>query len=123
VQPYIGGLKSWMFIPSFSVFGANLAVARLTTEFWAMLSLLFFMLGLRLWLGSGSAIIGGALLALDPACFFLGILDWGAAVPALLCRCLAFYLGSVWWRKRNVVCLLLAGFFIGLGVFNKIDLL
>lgn len=122
VQPYIGGLKSWMFIPSFSVFGANLAVARLTTAFWTMLSLLFFMLGVRVWLGSAPAIIGGALLAFDPACFFLGVLDWGAAVPSLLCRCLAFYFGSIWWRNRNIVCLLLAGFFLGVGVFNKIDL-
>jgi len=122
VQPYIGGLKSWMFVPSFSLFGATLAVARLTTAFWAMLSVMFFMLGIRLWFGTGPAIIGGALLTLDPTCFFLGILDWGAAVPALLCRCLAFYLASVWSRNRSVVCLLLAAFFLGLGVFNKIDL-
>ena len=123
VQPYIGGLKSWMFIPSFSLFGANLAVARLTNVFWAVLSLLFFMLGVRLWLGTAPAIVAGALLALDPTCFFLGILDWGAAVPALLCRCLAFYCASVWWRNRNVAGLLLAGFFLGVGVFNKIDIL
>jgi hypothetical protein len=62
------------------------------------------------------------LLTLDPACFFLGVLDWGAAIPALFCRCLAFYFGSVWWWKRNTVSLLLAAFFLGLGVFNKIDL-
>jgi hypothetical protein len=123
VQPYIGALKSWIFIPSFSLFGANLAVARLTTAFLAIVSLLFFMLGVKRWLGSGAAIVGGTLLALDPTCFFLGILDWGAAVPALLCRCLAFYLGSVWWQNRSLVCFLLAGFFLGLGVFNKIDLL
>src|SRR5262249_52025148 len=36
---------------------------------------------------------------------------------------LAFYFGSVWWRSRNAGCLLLAGLFLGLGVFNKIDLL
>jgi hypothetical protein len=123
VQPYIGALKSWLFIPAFSLFGANLAVSRLTTAFLASLAILFFMLGVRKWLGTGPAILSGIMLALDPAWFFLGILDWGAAVPALLCRCLAFYLGSVWWQNRSVVSLMFAGFFLGLGVFNKIDLL
>jgi 4-amino-4-deoxy-L-arabinose transferase-like glycosyltransferase len=112
-----------MLIPAFTVFGANLAVLRLTSVFWAMLAVLFFMLGTRRWLGTWPAIVGGILLTLDPAWFFLSVLDWGAAVPALFCRCLAFYFGSVWWRNRNVGSLLAAGLFLGLGVFNKIDLL
>jgi 4-amino-4-deoxy-L-arabinose transferase-like glycosyltransferase len=70
VQPYIGALKSWMFIPSFSLFGANLAIARLTTAFLAIVSLLFFILGVKRWLGSGAAILGGALFALDRHGFF-----------------------------------------------------
>jgi hypothetical protein len=123
VQPYLGALKCWMLIPAFTVFGASLAVLRLTSVFWAMLAVLLFMLGIRRWLGTWPAIAGGVLLTLDPAWFFLGVLDWGAAVPALFCRCLAFYFGSVWWRNRNAGCLLLAGLFLGLGVFNKIDLL
>jgi hypothetical protein len=123
VQPYIGALKCWMFIPTFSLFGTNLAVLRLTTVFWAIATVLFFMLGMRRCLGGVPAMAAGTLLMLDPSWFFVSILDWGAAVPALLCRCLAFYLGSVWWRNRSVVCLLLGGFFLGLGAFNKIDLL
>jgi hypothetical protein len=81
------------------------------------------MLAIRRCLDSVPAMVAGAMLILEPSWFFLSVLDWGAAVPALLCRCLAFYLGSVWWRNRSVVCLLLAGFFLGLGAFNKIDLL
>ena len=123
VQPYLGALKCWMLIPAFTVFGSSLAVLRLTSLFWAMLAVLFFMLGIRRWLGTWPAIAGGVMLTLDPAWFFLGVLDWGAAVPALFCRCLAFYFGSVWWRNRNAGCLLLAGLFLGLGVFNKIDFL
>ncbi len=123
VQPYLGALRCWMLIPSFTVFGPDRAVLRLTSLFWAMVAVLFFMLGIRRWLGAWPAMVGGLLLTLDPAWFFLGVLDWGAAVPALLCRCLAFYFGSVWWRNRNTASLLLAAFFLGLGVFNKIDLL
>ena len=122
VQPYIGALKCWMLIPAFTVFGANLAALRLTSLFWAMLAVLFFMLGVRRWLGTWPAIAGGVLLAFDPGWFFLSVFDWGAAVPALVCRCLAFYFGSVWWRNRKDGCLFLAGLFLGFGVFNKIDL-
>jgi hypothetical protein len=112
-----------MLIPAFTVFGPSLAVLRLTSVFWAMLAVLFFMLGIRRWLGTWPAIAGGVLLTLDPAWFFLGVLDWGAAVPALFCRCLAFYFGAVWWRNRDAGSLVLAALFLGLGVFNKIDLL
>ena len=44
-QAYLGALKSWMLIPSFSLFGPTLAVLRSTTVFWAAIALLFLMLG------------------------------------------------------------------------------
>lgn len=121
VQPYLGALKCWMLIPAFALFGPNVAVLRLTTLFWAMLTILCFMLGVRRWLGTWPAIVGGVLLGLDPGWFFLGLLDWGAAVPGLLCRCLAFYLFSVWWQTRQAASLVLAAASLGVGVFNKID--
>jgi hypothetical protein len=123
VQPYLGALKSWMLIPSFALFGSNVAVLRLTNLFWALLALLVFMLVVRRSLGLRAALIAGLLLIADPNYFFLGALDWGAAIGALLCRCLAFWLGLLWWRRRNVAYLFLAGLFLGLGVFNKVDFL
>jgi hypothetical protein len=75
VRPYLGALECWMLIPAFTVFDASLAVLRLTSLFWAMLAVLFFMLGIRRGLGTWPAIAGGVLLALDPAWFFLGVLE------------------------------------------------
>jgi glycerol-3-phosphate acyltransferase PlsY len=111
VQSYYGALKSWLLIPPVAVCGATLAVLRLTSLACALVALLFFVLAVRLWLGLAAAIVAGALFVADPSCFFLGLLDWGPAIPPLLCRCAAFYFALVWWRTRKAGYLLLASFF------------
>jgi Dolichyl-phosphate-mannose-protein mannosyltransferase len=121
VQSYYGALKSWLLIPPFAVFGPTLAVLRLTSLACALVALLFVVLAVRLWLGLPAAIVAGALFVTDPSCFFLGLLDWGPAIPPLLCRCAAFYFVLVWWRTRKAGCLLAASFFLGLGLFHKAD--
>jgi hypothetical protein len=121
VQSYYGALKSWLLIPPIAVFGAKLAVLRLTSLAYALLALLFFVLAVRLWLGFAPAIIVGVLLVADPSFFFLSVLDWGPAIPPLLCRCAAFYFALVWWRTEKQRYLFLASFFLGLGLFHKVD--
>jgi len=121
VQFYLGALKSWMLMPALALFGSSLAVLRLTSLVWALLSALVFMLGVRRWLGLQAGIVAGAVLMVDPTFFFLGLLDWGAAISALFCRCAAFYLIVIWWQRRSAFFLFLAGLFLGLGVFNKVD--
>ena len=121
VQPYLGALKSWMLMPAFSLFGINVAVLRATNLCWALVALLLFLLTTWRWLGVRAALIAGAVLATDPTYFFLGVLDWGAAVPSFVCRCACFYLIVLWWRHRRAGQLFFAAFFGGLGLFNKID--
>jgi hypothetical protein len=121
VQSYYGALKSWLLIPPVAVWGATLAVLRLTSLACALVALLFFVLAVRLWLGLAAAIVAGALFVTDPTCFFLGPLDWGPAIPPLLCRCAALYFAVVWWRTRKAGYLLSASFFLGLGLFHKAD--
>jgi hypothetical protein len=121
VQSYYGALKSWLLIPPVAVWGATLAVLRLTSLAYALIALLFFMLAARLWLGLPAAIVAGVLFATDPSFFFLSLLDWGPAIPPLLCRCAAFFFALVWWRTRKAGNLLLASFFLGLGLFHKAD--
>jgi hypothetical protein len=121
IQTYLGALKSWMLIPAFKLFGSSMSVLRSAELFWALIALLFFMLGTSRWLGLPAALTAGPLLALDPTYFFLSVLDWGAAVPSFLCRCVAFYLAVLWWRNRQSRYAFFAGAFAGLGFFNKID--
>ena len=121
VQSYLGALKCWLLIPGFQLFGNTVAALRGSNLFWGCIALLFFMLGTRRWLGLRVALIAGALLAFDPAHFFLCIVDWGVAVPSFLCRCIAFFLAVVWWQRRRAPYLFFAALFAGLGFFNKID--
>lgn len=121
VQSYLGALKSWMLIPAFYLFGPTLAVLRATTLFWAQLALLFLMLGAWRWLGLGTAIIAGALLAFDPNFFFLSLLDWGVAIPSFLCRCACFCFAIRWSQQPKLRDAFLVGLFAGLGFFNKVD--
>jgi Dolichyl-phosphate-mannose-protein mannosyltransferase len=121
IQLYLGALKSWMLMPGLGLFGSSVVVLRATNLLWGLVALLFFMLGAWRWLGLRIALFGGSLLALDPTYFFLCLWDWGSAVPSFFCRCLCFYLIVVWWRRRQARYVFLAGFFAGLGFFNKID--
>ena len=121
VQTYLGALKSWMLIPGFQIFGSTFAVLRGSNIFWQLIALLFLMLAARRWFGPGTAIIAGALLALDPTYFFVSTLDWGVAAPSFVCRCACFYFAICWNQNRKIWHAFLAGLFAGLGFFNKAD--
>ena len=121
IQFYLGALKSWILIPAFSLFGPTIATIRLTSLGCGLLALLLFMLAVRRWIGLGASLVAGVILLFDPAFFFLGVLDWGAAIPAFFCRCVAFYLIVVWSQNGKARYLLSASVFLGLGIFNKVD--
>src|SRR5256714_7244034 len=121
VQTYLGALKSWMLIPAFQIFGSTFAVLRGSNHFWQLMALLLLMLGARRWLGFGTAIIAGILLAFDPTYFFVSVLDWGVAVPSFVCRCACFYFAVCWHQNRKTWRAFLVGLFAGLGFFDKAD--
>jgi hypothetical protein len=120
VQAYLGALKCWMLIPAFKIFGTTMAVLRASNLFFCATALLIFMLWTWRLLGLAEALLAGLLLALDPAFFFLGVLDWGSLLPSLLCRFTGFFLVLIAWR-RQAQWALFAGVVLGLGFFNKID--
>jgi hypothetical protein len=121
VQPYLGALKCWLLIPVFKLFGSTMAVLRGANLFFCATALLIFMLWSWRLLGLAAALLAGLLLAMDPAFFFLGALDWGSLLPSLLCRFTGFLLVLLAWRRPSAGLALAAGFVLGLGFFNKID--
>ncbi|HEY1490833.1 MAG TPA: hypothetical protein VGF90_07320 [Verrucomicrobiae bacterium] len=121
VQPYLGALKCWLLIPVFKIFGSSLVVLRAENLFFCATALLIFMLWTWRLLGLAEALLAGILLALDPAFFFLGVLDWGSLLPSLLCRFTGFLLVLLAWRRQSACLALAAGLVLGLGFFNKID--
>jgi hypothetical protein len=123
IQNYLGALKSWMLIPAIAAFGPKLSVLRYTTLAWGLVALFVFMLWVRRWQGDRIAVAAGVIMALDPAWFFLGVLDWGVAGPSFLCRFACFHFVRLWFREEKLRFAFSAAFFAGLGVFNKVDFL
>jgi Dolichyl-phosphate-mannose-protein mannosyltransferase len=121
VQNYFGGLKCWLLIPSFAVFGSSIGVLRLTTLCLSLVALLFFMLWTRKLVGLPVALVAGPLLALDPSYFYLSEFDWGGVVPSLLCRASGFYFFLLWALGRKWRDGLLSAVLLGLGLFSKVD--
>jgi Dolichyl-phosphate-mannose-protein mannosyltransferase len=119
--PYCGALKSWLLIPAFKIFGSTQMVLRGADLFFCATALFFCMLWTWRLLGLNEALLAGLLLALDPAYFFSGALDWGPVLPSFLCRFAGFFLVLLAWRRQRARWALLAGFVLGLGFFNKID--
>src|SRR5204862_7737800 len=110
-----------LLIPAFQVFGSTFAVLRSTNLYCQVIALLLLMLGACRWLGVGTAIIAGALLAFDPSYFFVSTLDWGVAVPSFVCRCACLYFAIRWNQMCKLRDAFLVGLFAGLGFFNKAD--
>lgn len=121
LQSYLGGLKTYMLIPSFAIFGSSMSVLRTTDVCWSLLALLVFMLWARKLFGLPVALVAGVVLALDPSYIFLSVLDWGPFVPTFLCRVCGWFFFLLWTQNRKWRDALLAGLFFGLGVFNKVD--
>ncbi|HYR21642.1 MAG TPA: glycosyltransferase family 39 protein [Chthoniobacterales bacterium] len=121
VQTYLGALKSWMLIPAVRIFGPTVAVLRSSNLFWELIALLFLMLATWRWLGIATALIAGALLAMDPTQFFVSVIDWGVAIPSLVCRCALLYFAVRWNQLRKLRDAFFFGLFAGLGFFNKAD--
>jgi hypothetical protein len=119
IQPYMGGLKSQLLIPSFALFGASAASLRLTTLAWSLLGLLFAMEFARRLLGRDAALLGGALLAVDPSFLFVSRHDWGSFSLAFLLRSTGLCLLAT--SPRSPARWFAAGLCFGLGVYNKLD--
>jgi len=122
-QPYMGALKSQLLIPVFALFGPSTAVLRTTTFAWGLLGCLFATLFAGRLLGARVAVATGALLALDPAFLFVSRHDWGSFALGLVLRCGGFWLATVGFARRSPAWLAGAGLALGLGVYNKVDLL
>ncbi len=118
---YLGALKSFVLAPAFAVFGASVETLRLATTAIGLLGLLLTMLFAARLLGTGAAILAGALLALDPSFAFLSRHDFGPFVVAFACRAGALLAAVVGWRSRRPAALFVAGLLAGLGIYHKVD--
>jgi hypothetical protein len=120
---YLGSLKSQLLIPVFALFGTEVAVLRLATLATSLAALLCTMLGARRALGAPAAVLGGVLVASDPAWWFLSLHEWGPFTTLFLCRAAGFVLVAAGWTRRSPVRVAAGGIGLGLGVYARADFL
>lgn len=120
-QPYMGGLKSQVLIPSVWLFGSSVSVLRFTTLCWAILAVALIAAFARRAFGERTASIAALLLAFDPSLLLLARHDWGSFALSLLLRGAALLYLWRWWETRRSGFLLSGSLAIGLGVYNKVD--
>ncbi len=118
---YIGALKSWIYMPIFSLFGVSYASVRIPMVLLAAATVPFFYAYVRRITDRSTAALSVFLTYLNPAFISLIRLDVGPSAIAFALRVAAF---AFFYRfivsKRSRYLLLLAATFI-LGFFNKMD--
>ncbi|MEP6963217.1 MAG: glycosyltransferase family 39 protein, partial [Acidobacteriota bacterium] len=94
VMTYLGSLKSLLFWPILSLFGANLWSIRLPVVLLGAASVSVFYHFLRNTIGPRAALAGAFLLATDPIYLLTNTFDWGPVAVEhflLVTACWAFH--------------------------------
>ncbi len=120
---YLGALKSQLLIPAFALFGTDVAVLRLATLATSLVALLCAMLWAERALGGPTAILGGVLVASDPAWWFLSLHEWGPFTTLLLCRAAGGLLVAGGFARRSAGAIAAGGVCLGLGIYARADFL
>ncbi len=120
-QPYMGALKSQVLALPLAISGPDVRVLRAVTLAIALFGIAGIACFARRAFGSGMALITTGLLASDPSVLLLARHDWGSFSISLLLRAAVLFFGFRFFESRRPWHLLLAGFALGLGFYNKVD--
>ncbi|MHB1162694.1 MAG: ArnT family glycosyltransferase, partial [Chloroflexota bacterium] len=103
------------------LFGADPMALRLPMILLGALALLLYALVARRIVGRRGALLFVLLLATDPSYLCHIRLDWGPVALMLLLKGLGAYLFLRWGETKRLWNLAGSGFFLGLGVFDKVN--
>jgi 4-amino-4-deoxy-L-arabinose transferase-like glycosyltransferase len=117
---YIGALKSYLYAPIFALFGANPITFRLPVVLFGLATLLLTGTVVRRMFGPAAAAVTALLLAADPNFIYANKLDWGPVSLMLLLQIASLYSIAKWLAEGRSGFLVLGGFLIGLGLWNKV---
>ncbi len=118
---YIGAVKSYLYMPVFSLFGCDPVTARVPVIVLGLVTLLMTFLAVREMLGRATALLSLALLATDPSFIFSNRLDWGPVSIMLALKSTSLYLFWRWLNGGGPVPFVAGSFLLGLGFFDKIN--
>ncbi|MEI6561175.1 MAG: glycosyltransferase family 39 protein [Verrucomicrobiota bacterium] len=121
LMDYIGALKSWLYIPVFTVFSVNPWSVRLPAIFCGLLGTLLTAGAMRRWFGVKAAWITLALTLYDPTILTHSRLDWGPNALMFCLRGALLFALAGWTKKPSAgnawfvfVCILA-------GIFDKLN--
>lgn len=120
VFPYIGALKSYLYMPIFYFFGVNIPSIRLPQIILISISLYLLYKSMNLAFGDKTALLIVTFLAIDASLIAYSRVDNGPTVIEFFLKILAIYLFFLYLKTRKGIFLISIYPVLGLGIFNKI---
>lgn len=114
----LGALKSFLFMPIFSVLGVSYATIRIPSLVIGALALLLFYILSKRHLPEPLPLLVLILCALDPSMIFHVKTDWGPVALSLLLKMSILLLISNYILRKKTGALYFAAFLSGLGIWN-----
>ncbi len=118
---YVGGLKSWIYAPIFSVFGTSAATVRIPVVLIVSGSLLLVYLAVRDLVNRPVALLAVVLLAFDQSVFWFTRNDVGPSALEFALKCAALFCVARYWERRTLRWIVLLLVVLGAGLFNKLN--
>ncbi|MDD5147068.1 MAG: glycosyltransferase family 39 protein [Candidatus Daviesbacteria bacterium] len=121
IFPYIGALKSYLYMPIFYFFGVNIWSIRLPQII--LISISWFMLYQTVMLGFNKklAVLTILLLSLDPSIIIYSKTDQGPTVLEFFLKIAAVYLLYLYLSKKKRIFYFSIFPILALGIFNKLN--
>lgn len=121
IFPYIGALKSYLYMPIFYIFGVNIWSIRLPQII--LISISWFMLYKALLLGFNKklALLTILLLSLDPSIIIYSKTDQGPTVLEFFLKISSVYLLYLYLSTKKRIFYFLIFPVLFLGIFNKLN--
>jgi hypothetical protein len=121
VFPYIGALKSWLYIPVFAAFGESPMSIRLPAELITTAGLVLLYPAVRSLVNRPVALLTFALLCFDNTLFWLTRDDVGPSAVEFFLKCAGIFFAYRLGRNGRLRWLALLVLALALGAFNKLN--
>lgn len=121
VFPYIGALKSYLYMPIFSLFGVNIWSIRLPQIILICVSWFLLYKTLNLAFNKRLAILTILFLSLDPSIIAYSKIDQGPTVLEFFLKILAVYLLYLYLSTKKLIFFFSIYPVLALGIFNKLN--
>lgn len=121
IFPYIGALKSYLYMPIFYLFGVNIWSIRIPHIILTSLSLFFLYKALNISFNRQIAILTILFLGLDPSHIVYSRIDTGPTVIEFFLKVLTIYLFFLYLTTKKEIIFLSIYPVLLLGIFNKIN--